>query len=127
MVALHWTCTRLARADYCGIGVPTTRNGTTINVWDSLPAPGPIQRHGGLLPPVGMVFEAGWNTGGAVCLSHTRWLLGDGLAIAALCPDRLMLGGLLPAVCDTVAQVLGYDANAKMFNEAYLNLGILGL
>jgi len=61
MVAMHQTCTRLARADYCGIGVPGTRDGTKINVWDRLPSPGPIQRHGGLLglPPLGMLFEAG--------------------------------------------------------------------
>ena len=121
LAAMHWTCTRLARADYCGIGVPHTRNGTWINVWDTLPRPGPIQRHG-LLPPLGMLFEAGWNTGGAVCLSHSRWLLDDGLALAALCPDRLVPPGLFGTVCDTVPQVLGIDANAVMFNEAYLNL-----
>jgi hypothetical protein len=122
LTSMHWTCTRLARADYCGIGVPHTRNGTTINVWDTLPAPGPIQRHGGLLPPLGMLFEAGWDTGGAVCLSHSRWLLDDGLAIAALCPERLVPLGLGQAVCDTIPEVLGYDSNARMFNEAYLNL-----
>jgi hypothetical protein len=122
IASMHWTCTRLARADYCGNGIPHTHNGTSINVWDTLPPPGPIQRHGGLLPPTGMMFEAGWNTGGAVCLSHARWLLDDGAAIAALCPDRLVAPGLIGGtVCDAAADVLGYDANAKMFNEAYLN------
>ncbi len=125
LTAMHWTCTRLARGDYCGIGVPHTRNGAYINVWDTLPAPGPIQSHGGLLPPLGMLFEAGWNTGGAVCLSHGRWLLDDGLAIAQLCPTRLIPPGLpLAAVCDLIAQVLGYDPNARMYNESYLNLGL---
>jgi hypothetical protein len=125
LVAMHQTCTRLARADYCGVGVPHTRNGTTINVWDTLPSPGPIQRHGGLLglPPLGMLFEAGWNTQGAVCLSHSRWILQDGLGLAALCPDRLVPPGLLgETVCDTVSAVLGIDTGARMFNEAYLNL-----
>jgi hypothetical protein len=122
LTAMHWTCTRLARADYCGIGVPHTRNGTTINVWDNLPPPGPIQSHGGLLPPPRMMFEAGWNTGGAVCMSHARWLLDDGAAIAALCPDRLVPPGVGETVCDTIPQVFGYDADAQMFNEAYLNL-----
>jgi hypothetical protein len=121
LTAMHWTCTRLARADYCGIGVPHTRNGTRVNVWDRLPAPGPIQRHG-LLPPVGMIFEAGWNTGGAVCLSRARWLLDDGLAIAALCPERLIPPGLGGTVCDVAADVLGFDPEAQMFNESYLNL-----
>jgi hypothetical protein len=118
---MHWTCTRLARADYCGDGTSHTRDGTWINVWDTLPAPGPIQKHG-LLPPLGMIFEGGWNTGGAVCLSRARWLLGDGLEIAQLCPERLVPLGLGETVCDTVGQVLGFDPDAKMFNEAYLNL-----
>ena len=125
LAAVHWTCTRLARADYCGVGVPHTRTGTTINVWDDLPAPGPIQAHGGILglPPLGMLFEAGWNTEGAVCLSHSRWILDDGLGIAALCPDRLVPPGLLgETVCDTVSAVLDLDTNARMFNEAFLNL-----
>jgi hypothetical protein len=124
MVAMHWTCTRLARADYCGNGKPNTRDGTRINVWDTLPYPGPIQRHGGLLPPAGMLFEAGWNTGGAVCLSRARWLLDDGPQIAQLCPTRLVPPGLGQTVCDGIAEALGYDAGAKMFNEAYLNINL---
>ena len=122
LVALHWTCTRLARADYCGNGTTHTHENTQINVWDNAPAPGPIQHHG--TTPSGMVFEAGWNTGGAVCLSHSRWLLG-GLIIAALCPDRLVAPNLLlgGTVCDLESQVLG-GAPAKMFDESNLNLNI---
>ena len=119
---LHWACTRMARADYCGDGTPHTRNGTSINNWDRLPYPGPIQKHG-LLSPLGMLFEAGWNTGGAVCVSRARWLLDDGLQLANLCPDRLIPPGLLGAtVCETVVEVLFQDPNALMFNESYLNL-----
>jgi hypothetical protein len=122
LTTMHWTCTRMARADYCGNGVPHTRDGTTINMWDTLPPPGPIQRHGGLLPPFGMTFEAGWDTGGAVCLSHARWLLDDGGLLASLCPDRLVPPGALGAtVCDTAAAALGYDPDTKLFNESYLN------
>jgi hypothetical protein len=121
LTAMHWTCTRLARADYCGNGVPHTRDGTTINVWDNLPHGG-IQHHG-LLAPVGMVFEAGWGPDGAVCMSHARWLLDDGLAIAALCPDRLVPPGAGGTVCDSLAEVLDYDRDARLFNESYLNLG----
>ena len=124
LTAMHWTCTRLARADYCGNGVPHTHDGTHINVWDTLPPPGPIQSHGGVLPPTGMVFEAGWNTGGAVCLSRARWALDDGGLIAALCPDRLVPPGVGQTVCDTASQVLGYDPDAKMFNESYLNVNL---
>src|SRR4030095_3484923 len=88
LVSVHQTCTRLARADYCGAGVSNTQDGAWGNVWDKLPAPGPIQSHGGLLPPVGMLFEAGWNTDGAVCLSRARWLVRDGGPVAPPCPRR---------------------------------------
>ena len=75
------------------------------------------------LPPTGMLFEAGWNVEGAVCLSHSRWVLDDGPDIAKLCPDRLIPPGLLgETVCDTVSQVAGFDPHARMFNEATLNL-----
>jgi hypothetical protein len=120
LVSMHQTCTRVARADYCGNGVSHTRNGTSINIWDRLPPPGPIQRHG-FLPPLGFWFEAGWNTGGAVCMSTARWLLDDGLALAQLCPDRLVPPGLLlPTVCDTITAVFLFDPNAKIFNESNL-------
>jgi hypothetical protein len=119
LAEMHWTCTRLARADYCGNGVSHTREGTIINVWDNLPGPGPIQRRG-LLPPIGMLFEAGWSTRGAVCLSRSRWLLDDGLSIAAACPDRLVPLGLGQTVCNGVADALGHDAGARMFNESFL-------
>ena len=123
LTTMHWTCTRMARADYCGDGVPHTRNGTSINMWDTLPPPGPIQRRAGLLPSLGMLFEAGWDTGGAVCLSRARWLLDDGGLLASLCPDRLVPPALLGAtVCDTVAEVLAFNPGAKMFNESYLNV-----
>jgi hypothetical protein len=127
LVTTHWTCTRVARADYCGNGTSHTRDGTAINVWDNLGSPGPIQQHGGLplVPPVGMLFEAGWNTGGAVCLSHARWLQ-DGDLIAQHCPDRLIPPNLLGGgtVCDLVSQVLGNGTTSRIFNEAYLNLNL---
>ena len=130
MVAMHQTCTRLARADYCGNGMPGTKDGTKINVWDRLSSPGPIQKHGGPtilglplpLPPPGMLFEAGWNTDGAVCLSTARWLLDDGIGLLRVCPDKLVPPGLLlPTVCDTITAVFAFDPNARMFNES-LNL-----
>jgi len=124
LAAVHWACTRMARADYCGNGISHTRDGTVINLWDNTPPPGPIESQGPT--PLGMLFEAGWNTGGAVCLSHARWLLG-GSIIALACPDRLIapgLGILGATVCDTTAQVLGQNASAQMFNESNLNLNL---
>ena len=114
----------MARADYCGNGTSHTRNGTVINLWDNTPAPGPIESQGAT--PFGMLFEAGWSTGGAVCLSHARWLLG-GTIIALGCPDRLIapgLGILGATVCDTTAQVLGQTASARTFNASYLNVNL---
>ncbi|HEX3758898.1 MAG TPA: ADYC domain-containing protein [Kofleriaceae bacterium] len=125
LTTMHWACTRMARADYCGDGTPHTRNGTMINMWDTLPAPGPIQKRAGVLQSLGMLFEAGWNTGGAVCLSRARWLLDTGGLLAALCPDRLVppsLPLLGPTVCDTVTEVLAFNPNAQLFNQSYLNL-----
>jgi hypothetical protein len=123
----HYICTRAARADYCGNGKSHTRDGTWINIWDNLTPPINPQA----ATPPGMLFEAGWATNGAVCLSHARWLLG-GPVIALGCPDRLLAPGvgiLNATVCDTVAQVLGQNVNARIFNESNLNLNldILGL
>ncbi len=74
-----------------------------------------------------MVFEAGWDTAGAVCVSHARWLL-EGQLLANLCPAKLVPPGLLGAtVCDTVAGVLGYDADAKIFEDSYVNVHLLNL
>ena len=66
----HWSCTRMARADYCGQGTPFTLDGTRIRPWDAL-TPAIIT------PPVSgsddLSFEAGWKTTGPACLSHLRW------------------------------------------------------
>jgi hypothetical protein len=124
LTTLHWTCTRMARADYCGNGKSHTRDGTVINFWDNAPAPGPIAARGAT--PLLMLFEAGWSTSGAVCLSHTRWLLA-GPILALGCPDRLIAPGvgiLNATVCDTVAQVLGQATSARMFDESNLNLNL---
>src|SRR5262249_30101393 len=37
LAAMHWTCTRMARGDYCGDGVSHTHERTAINAWDTLP------------------------------------------------------------------------------------------
>jgi hypothetical protein len=69
-----------------------------------------------------MLFEAGWNTDGAVCLSTARWLLEDGIGVIRVCPDKLVPPGLLlPTVCDTITSVFLFDPGARLFNES-LNL-----
>ncbi len=118
LTILHWTCTRVARADYCGDGVPHTLDGTLINVWDNLGAPGPIQAHAPT--PPGMSFEAAWGQGGAICMSHARWSLG-GTVAAAACANRLRPPGPGGSVCDNVAEALMQGgANTRMFNESVI-------
>jgi hypothetical protein len=110
----HWTCTRLERADYCGDGVSHTLDGTLINLWDNIGAPGPIEAQG--TTPPGMSFEAAWDQNGALCFSHARWTLGGDVAAAAcsnkLKPPKNNNGG---SVCDNAQQGGG---NARMFNES---------
>jgi len=112
----HWTCTRLARADYCGDGVSHTMDGTLIYVWDNLGAPGPILAQG--TTPPGMTFEAAWDQNGALCFSHARWTLGGEVAAAA-CPNKLQppKNNQAGSVCDNAQQGGG---SARMFNESVL-------
>ncbi len=66
-VDLHQTCTRMARADYCGNGVSWTKDDTLIDVFDT---------RGIQVPTAGdasFAFEAGWGTQGAVCVNRTRY------------------------------------------------------
>jgi hypothetical protein len=64
--ALHQTCTRMARADYCGDGVPHTVNGTLIDLYDIEGIQVPV-------PDGGMPFEAGWGPDGAICVHKPRY------------------------------------------------------
>src|SRR5262249_34597328 len=55
MLATYNACVRMVRADYCGAGEGTTRNGTLIDYYDAvdIEEPGHDPR---------FEFEAGWNT-----------------------------------------------------------------
>jgi hypothetical protein len=118
---MHWTCTRVLRADYCGDGVPHTQNGKLINAWDVLSPPGPILAQGPTPPD--MTFEAAFDQNGALCLSHERWSH-NGTVDAAACPNRLRPPGqgTQPAtVCDNVSQALMLSGGAaRMFNESVM-------
>ena len=118
---LHWACTRLARADYCGNGQSWTHDGTLINVWDRAPAPGTFQDHG--TPPPDFFFEAGWSTHGAVCLSKQRWATLPP-AVAQSCPDRLITPGAstgVGTVCKSEGEAVLFDAKTQLFNESRVN------
>jgi hypothetical protein len=117
LAAMHWACTRLARADYCGDGESHTQELTWVNVWDDLPAPGPIQTHGAR-PLPGMIFEAGWNTEGAVCLSRTRWK-SQMKPISRVCPTRRMSPSRAKKICDTAEDALDNGLVVLLFNDSY--------
>ena len=85
------TCLRLARADYCGDGAATTREGTAIDAYDTV---GIMQRTPNLPD---FAFEAGWTPSGAVCAHHAR------------IPENLELDSL-PSDCPRLAQAPIGDA-----------------
>ena len=60
----HQACTRLARADYCGDGVPNTLNNTPIDVFDRLSSAIQTKASSGSE----WKFEAEWGPNGAQCL-----------------------------------------------------------
>jgi hypothetical protein len=61
----HQACTRMLRADYCGDGTPTTRDGTLVDVWDELG----VQSDDAAT----WALEGEWGEGGATCVLDTRW------------------------------------------------------
>ncbi len=66
---LHQTCTRMARADYCGDGVSHTEDGTLIDVFDPAGVQVAVEDE--------LSFEAGWSTEGAVCVNVPRYVKHD--------------------------------------------------
>lgn len=77
----HQACVRMTAADYCGDGLPHTRDGTPIDIFDRIGVQSPD-------PRPGMLFEAAWSPRGAVYLRKPRF--GETLAsVVAGCPDLL--------------------------------------
>jgi hypothetical protein len=68
---VHQACTRMLRADYCGDGTPTTRDGTRIDIADNFDFESSARVRSWL-------FEAEWGYDGATCIKNTRWLTIDG-------------------------------------------------
>src|SRR5215470_1926335 len=111
----HQSCTRMARADYCGDGTPHTRDGTLIDVWDNVP----IQTRD---PSLGMLFEASWNTAGAYCVSKGRWNL-DGATIALECPARLAVPSLQDLLAGCLVKLTNQPRTSiRTNNDSYLEL-----
>ena len=108
MPELHQACVRMLRADYGGVGVPLTRDGTPVNIYDRFG----IQR---IDKDDGMEFEAAWNADGALCVAHPRIpeiVTLDGLAIRYPRLD----GHLGEEACD--AATMERDPRALIFNRS---------
>jgi hypothetical protein len=93
-------CVRLVRADYCGDGVGHTRDGTPIDIFDTIG----IERDE---PAPGMSFEAAWGPDGAVCARRARLPdVLDSTTIAAYCPR---LAHAIGETCNEAAPALLYN------------------
>jgi hypothetical protein len=103
---LYNACTRMVRADYCGQGVGTTRNGMRIDLYDDAK----IQVEDNA---PAQAFEAGWTSRGAVCVRHVRVKQNTSLdRLRAACPR--LAGELGDGCTEAVARRLG----ARLFNRS---------
>ncbi|WP_336813587.1 ADYC domain-containing protein [Bosea sp. MMO-172] len=106
MTELYNACIRMVRADYCGMGEATTRDGMNIDLYDihetQTPELAPEQS-----------FEAAWGPGGAVCVAHVRVKENTSLErLAKTCPR--LVGKLGPACTEAAARAAG----ARLFNRS---------
>lgn len=67
LAPFYQACQNLVRAAYDGNGEAHTRDGTAIDLWDVAGIQIPYT-----VDDPAFEFEAGWGTGGAVCVAHTR-------------------------------------------------------
>lgn len=104
---LYGACVRMVRADYCGDGAGTTRDGMSIDLYDDKG----IQAADN---DPGHAFEAGWTEAGAVCVAHVRVKEHTSLdALARTCPR--LAGKLGPTCTDAAARALG----GRVFNRSF--------
>jgi hypothetical protein len=107
LLPYHAACVRMVRADYCGDGVAHTKEGTSIDLYDDLGLQSPSTRE-----DAEFALEAGWASGGAVCVSHTRW------------PDlltRAQLGHACPRLTADAASCTedaARKAGARLYNRS---------
>uniref|UniRef100_UPI00286BD6D5 ADYC domain-containing protein n=1 Tax=Chamaesiphon sp. VAR_48_metabat_135_sub TaxID=2964699 RepID=UPI00286BD6D5 len=107
----HQACTRMLRADYCGDGLPRTREGTPIVIHDRLihNPQAPDQTP----PDPQMSFEAAWDEDGAVYVNRPRWSEKTA-AIQRKCPTKFQSGKRIR----TVEQAQKRYPQALIFNES---------
>jgi hypothetical protein len=103
---LYNACVRMMRADYCGDGEATTRDGALIDLYDD-------RRIQLLDQQSAREFEAGWPANGAVCVRHVR--IKENISLDALTQRCPRLRHLVGEGCtEERARSLG----ASLFNRS---------
>jgi len=106
---LHRACVHMLRADYGGDDHPTTRDGTSVDIFDRFG----IQKSE---RADGMQFEAAWGTEGAVCVAHPR--IAQNVSLARIAEDHPRLAGRLgPEHCSF--ERMQAEPRALLFNHSF--------
>lgn len=107
---LHQACIHMLRADYGADDRPTTRDGTTVNIYDRF---GILERD----PKADTEFEAAWSPDGAICVARPR--IPENISLEQLAERYPRLKGRLgPQACS--AEIMRSDPKALLFNEAVI-------
>lgn len=132
----HQACTRMARADVCGVGQSHTRSHTRIWLYDTLSnnsVPDAVDElvveplAGWPPDPSKYYFEAFWRSGEdhAGCFSKFRWAgLREGALCGGLLPDPRLSNdndGIAEACEDIEIQDAIDEGGALMFNKTQYN------
>ena len=106
MLGAYNICVRMVRADYGGEGEGTTRNGMSIDFYDTfgIQKPDNDEEH---------VFEAGWDEDGAVCVHHVR--VKENTTLAQLEQRYPRLKGRTGAIC---TEAFARAHGAILFNKS---------
>lgn len=107
---LHLACVRMARADYCGNGIGHTKDGTLIDIFDTI---GIQDREQG-----SMELEAAWSPQGATFLNHPRWESLD--SVIGECPEKLLGRTAKDFPEISVAEIKTRWPETLLFNDSYL-------
>ncbi|WP_445501796.1 ADYC domain-containing protein [Microvirga sp. G4-2] len=106
---LHRACVHMLRADYGGDDQPTTRDGTSVDVFDRFG----IQKSE---KADGMQFEAAWGPDGAVCVAHPR--IAQNVTFEQLTERYPRLAGRLgPKNCSL--EMMQAEPRALLFNHSF--------
>ena len=109
----HAACVNMVSASYCG-GRGTTRDGMTIDFWDTVGVNHPDDAAARLQS---LRFEAGWSPLGAVCVAHTRVPAHVTLeSLARSCP--YLRGRLGDQNCVAERATRGHYGSALIFNRS---------